>query len=104
MRLTRGKIETAPLFSETADRHIPQVSAEDRERHAYLLAPDGRLFKGHQAMWETLSLYPGGWLLRPLRYLPGFDWIGARLYRWYADHGRRLHARLLSRGRDPDNG
>ncbi|MBI3910046.1 MAG: DUF393 domain-containing protein [Armatimonadetes bacterium] len=79
-----ARLRLVPLRSEVAARLLEDVPAEERLRHAWLLAPDGRRWMGADAIWHTLYLAPGGWLLRPLRRLPGFHWISDRLYDWVA--------------------
>jgi len=83
-----------PLRSEEAARLLRDLPAAERVRAAWLVAPDGRRWRGAEAIWHALYLAPWGWLLRPLRLLPGFRRISDFVYDWVARHWGPL-------GRDP---
>lgn len=85
MRWSRGRIRSAPLTSAEADRLLPGVGEEERYSQAWLIG-EGHVHAGHEAGWHTLYLAPGGWLLRPLRWLPFFQPVSRAVYRWIADH------------------
>lgn len=83
-RWSRGKVRISPLASEEADGALGDLDAEARFSQAWL-AGRGRRHAGHEAVWHAAYQLPGGWLLRPLRWLPFFHPINRRLYRWVAD-------------------
>lgn len=78
-RWSRGRIRIAPLTSPEAERALGDLPPAERFSRAWLVGPGGR-FGGHEAGWHSLYLLPGGWLLRPLRRLPGFQPISRWLY------------------------
>lgn len=102
MRLGSRRIRASPIFSEEADRWIPQVSPVEREQNAYFLAPDGRLWRGDEAVWQCLYRMRGGWALQPLRRIPGFRRASEAVYRWYADK-RRPECRMRSAAEKVDS-
>ena len=84
-RQSRGLIRIVPLGSEDADRHLADVDPETRFSQAWLVG-EGKRYGGHEAIWQGAYLLPGGFLLRPLRWLPFFHPISQRVYRWVADN------------------
>jgi predicted DCC family thiol-disulfide oxidoreductase YuxK len=74
---------------QTAFVRFPTIARSSFRRAAQLIAPDGEVFAGAEAVFRTLALAPGGqgrrWLAAYL-HLPGarpaFEWG----YRWVADH------------------
>lgn len=85
---SRGQVRIAPLTSEEADRTLAEVPPSERWDRAWL-RQDGVLYGGHEAVWHALYTIPGGALLRPLRWIPGFQPLSRRIYRWVADHRAR---------------
>jgi predicted DCC family thiol-disulfide oxidoreductase YuxK len=83
-RTSRGRLRISPLTSSEADRELGDVSQEERYSQAWLVG-SGQRHAGHEAAWHALYLLPGGFLLRLLRWLPGFQSISRRAYRWVAD-------------------
>jgi predicted DCC family thiol-disulfide oxidoreductase YuxK len=81
-------VRIAPLSSAEADARLGHLAAEERFEQAWFAAGE-RLFAGHLAVWEGVYRVPGGWLLRPLRWLPGFNFVSDRVYRWVAAHRPR---------------
>ena len=92
------KLRRAPLLGDEADRVLGDIPPERRLDQAWLVAPDGRRWGGHEAIWHALYLSPLlGLLLRPLRWVPGFHPISERVYRWIASHRRTLGCRIDKR-------
>jgi len=83
-RFSWGRMRISPLTSEEADRVLGHVAPEERYSQAWLQLNE-RLYAGHEAVWQGAYLLPAGFLLRPLRLLPGFHPVSRRLYRWVAD-------------------
>lgn len=84
-RASRGRVRISPLNSAEAEKTLAEVPPAERWDRAWLLL-DGTLHGGHEAIWHALYTLPGGRLLRPLRWLPGFQPINRWVYRWVADH------------------
>ena len=80
---SRGQVRIAPLTSEEADRTLAEVPPSERWDRAWL-RQDGVLYGGHEAVWHALYTTPGGVLLRPLRWIPGFQPLSRCIYRWVA--------------------
>ena len=83
-RLSRGRLRAAPLDSPEADRLLGHLSDAERYSQSWV-ADRGRLYGGSDGMWECFYRLPGGFLLRPLRWLPGFQAASRRFYRWIAN-------------------
>lgn len=78
-------MRVSPLGGAEADRLLAGIGAAERYRQAW--GSDGtRLYAADRSVWEALYRLPGGWLLRSLRLIPGFDWVSFRVYRWVAEH------------------
>ncbi len=84
-KLTFGKIRSEPYTSPEADKVLAGVKPEERYDRAWMKIDD-RILGGYEAMWNSLYLLPFGFILKPLRYLPGFHPISDRFYRFVADH------------------
>ena len=67
-----------------ARKEIPE---EDFRRSVQLVLPDGRVFRGAEAVFGSLSFAPrGGRLLSAYRKVPGFAALTEATYRVIADH------------------
>jgi predicted DCC family thiol-disulfide oxidoreductase YuxK len=84
-RGSRGRVRIAPLTSAEAKAALAHVPPAERWDRAWLLQ-EGQLYCGHEAIWHALYAMPGGGLLRPLRWVPGFQPVCRWVYRWVADH------------------
>lgn len=82
---SRGRVRIVPMTSSEAEEVLAEVPPTERWDRAWLRL-EGRLLGGHEAVWHALYAMPGGWLLRPLRWLPGFQPLSRWVYRWVADH------------------
>lgn len=87
-----GRIEARPFQDEDALR-AAGVTREQARRAAWLVAEDGRRWRGAEATAHTLKLLPGWRWAGRLLLLPGVRWVARRVYRWVADH-RGLMSRL----------
>jgi predicted DCC family thiol-disulfide oxidoreductase YuxK len=61
------------------------VPEEERFAQAWLIGK-GQVYGGHEAVWQSLYMVPGGALLKPLRWIPGFQPVSRWIYRWVAEH------------------
>lgn len=77
---SRGAVEFAP-YQERA-RDFPQIPPQKFQEAVYLIEPSGRVTRGAEAVFETLSgfSYAGKCLRLLYRFLPGFAWISEFLY------------------------
>ena len=92
----RGRIEPRPFQAEgVLDR--AGITRREAGRAAWLVAPDGRRWRGADAAARALRLLPGWRLVGRLLGAPPFVWIARAAYRWIADH-RPLVARLTGVG------
>src|SRR6185295_8056212 len=83
--LTRGRVDYAP--SQEAGSRFPEIPVEDFRRSVQLVLPDGRVFRGAEAVFASLSFAPrGGRLLSAYRKVPGFAALTEAIYRAIADH------------------
>ncbi len=71
------------------ERHGLTRAAVDRS--AWLIEPDGRRFEGAAALNRIARLIGGRWAWAAALYAaPPVRWAEERVYRWIADHRRRL--------------
>ncbi|MGQ9926157.1 MAG: thiol-disulfide oxidoreductase DCC family protein [Chloroflexaceae bacterium] len=66
-----GWIEVLDMRSPEARARFPHVTPEDAQREVHLVAPDGTLYRGADAVRETLLRLPGLRGLGELMRLPG---------------------------------
>ena len=93
----RGRIDARP-FQEPGVLARTGIPREEAERAAYLVAPDGRTWRGADAAARTLRLLPGWSALGRILELPGVRRLARIAYRWIAAH-RPLVSRLTGLGR-----
>lgn len=89
-RAARGRLRIVPIGSAEGARLLADLCPAERYTQAWLVWPDrpaapGERLGGDRAIWAALYLVPGGGLLRPLQYLPGFAYLSRALYRWVAN-------------------
>lgn len=94
------RIEARP-FQEPGVLDRAGLSREQARRAAWLVAPDGRRWRGARAAARTLMLLPGWKAVGRLLLLPGVRWLASVAYRWIAGH-RSLTSRLTGIGRSDD--
>ncbi len=69
----------------------PSLTWERCHSEMVLLEPNGRLSGGFEAFAKLSRRLPLLWALAPFTYVPGVHWLGARVYRWIAEHRYLLH-------------
>jgi predicted DCC family thiol-disulfide oxidoreductase YuxK len=93
-RLDRaGRIEPLDTNTPAARSRFPQVTPEAARRELHLVAPEGALFRGPEAVRQTLLRLPR---LRPLGLLmglPGAMAVARPIYRLVARNRYRLGRR-----------
>ena len=69
----------------------PEIPLERFEKAVQMIAINGRVTQGAEAVFNVLAVIP---LLRVLpwiyAHLPGFSWLSETLYRWVATHRHLL--------------
>jgi predicted DCC family thiol-disulfide oxidoreductase YuxK len=89
----KRRIELLDINSSEARQRFPRIGPEDAQREMYLAAPGGKLYRGVEAVRQTLLLLPGARGLGALMYLPGAMALAKPLYRWVARNRYRLSGR-----------
>lgn len=84
------RIELLDINSSAARRRFPSISPEDAQREMYLAAPGGKLYRGAEAVRQTLLLLPGLRGLGALMHLPGAMVLARPIYAWVARNRYRL--------------
>lgn len=83
---------TAPLplqDQKIIRKQYPDLRYEDLMGAIHVETVDKRMLVGFFAVRYLTRFLPLLWLLVPLLYLPGMNWLGPRVYRWVA---RRRYA------------
>ena len=85
-----GLIEILDLNSPAARARFPQVTPEAAQRELHLVAPDGALHRGAEAVRETLLRLPSLRGLGELLRVPGAMSVARPLYAWVARNRYRF--------------
>jgi predicted DCC family thiol-disulfide oxidoreductase YuxK len=88
-----GRIELLDMNSAEAQSRFPQVRPEDARRELHLVAPDGTLHRGAEAVRETLLRLPALRGLGELLRLPGMISLARPIYAFVARNRYRLGGR-----------
>ncbi len=88
-----GWIEVLDMRSPEARARFPQVTPEDAQREVHLVAPDGTLYRGADAVRETLLRLPSLRGLGELMRLPGAMLFARPVYAWVAQNRYLLGGR-----------
>lgn len=79
-------LEWIPLQDPEVYRRHPSLRPEDCDREIHVIAPDGTLFRGYEAMRVIASqIRKLSWLAGPMHWAP-VTWVGRHLYRYVASH------------------
>ncbi len=84
-QLTDGRVTYAS--SQEVGAQYPAISAEDFKQSVWLILPDGRRFRGAEAVFRLMDFADGKhWPLWLYRHVPGFAPISEAGYRLIAGH------------------
>ena len=84
------RIALLPLNSSAARARYPQITPGDAQRWMHIVGPDGRIWRGADAVRLALLLLPLGRALGALLYLPGAMRLARPLYDWFARNRYRF--------------
>ncbi|MGQ9850384.1 MAG: thiol-disulfide oxidoreductase DCC family protein [Aggregatilineaceae bacterium] len=83
----QGRLRFVPYQDADLARLAPDLTAEQAAQALYLLAPDGRRYRGARAVFMTLRSLPGWWsLLGTVWALPPLSLLAEPFYRLVARH------------------
>jgi predicted DCC family thiol-disulfide oxidoreductase YuxK len=91
-----GLIEVLDMNTPDARARFPQVTPAMAQREMHLVAPDGTLYRGAEAVRETLLRLPALRGLGELMRLPGAMGLARPLYAWVARNRYLLGGRVES--------
>ena len=86
---------------EVIASRFPELNDADLLGEIYVRRRDGTWEIGFFGMRYLATLLPLTWIVVPLLYLPGMNWLGPRVYRWIA---RRRYAINKALGQDCPGG
>ncbi|NTU79778.1 MAG: DUF393 domain-containing protein [Chloroflexales bacterium] len=89
-----GLIEVLDMNTPEARARFPQVTPAMAQREMHLVAPDGTLYRGAEAVRETLLRLPSLRGLGELMRLPGAMILARPLYDWVARNRYILGGRV----------
>src|SRR5213592_1398565 len=81
---TERRIALLAIDDPAARERHPQIAPADAQRWIHIVGPDGRIWRGADALRVTLLLLPPGRVLGALMYLPGVMRVARPLYDWFA--------------------
>lgn len=80
----KAKTEDSVEYATSKDvgSKFPELTKTDFEKSVILIHPDGKVYKGAQAVFEALALRKGSWGISRKLYqsLPGFKWLSEHAY------------------------
>ncbi|NJL94664.1 MAG: DUF393 domain-containing protein [Anaerolineae bacterium] len=80
-----GRVERQDVQQQRAVlARFPELEGADVLGEIYIQRREGRWQPGFYGLRYLAWHLPLLWLLLPLLYLPGMDWLGPRVYRWVA--------------------
>jgi predicted DCC family thiol-disulfide oxidoreductase YuxK len=75
----------------SASELLPGVSREGMREEMAVVTPSGDVLRGFFAFREISKRLPVLWVLVPVMFAPGAEWVGTRVYAWVAaNRARRL--------------
>ncbi|NNJ10174.1 DUF393 domain-containing protein [Chloroflexales bacterium ZM16-3] len=89
-----GRIELLDMNSDAARARFPQVRPEDARRELHMVAPDGTLHRGAEAVRETLLRLPALRGLGEIMRLPGAMALARPIYAFVARNRYLLGGRV----------
>lgn len=95
--LPTGAIERADVNDSLIQKRYG-ISREAAQREMYLVNRRGEVSHGIWAVGELLKLSRWAWPLAWLWHIPGFTYIGQKIYLWVADHRYLIMGRVNKDG------
>lgn len=77
-------IECVPIEPDRLSRIHPDLNVQDCLRQLHVVDPDGRIWKGWDAVARLARLFPATWLIGALGSVPPFHWLGRAAYGFVA--------------------
>jgi predicted DCC family thiol-disulfide oxidoreductase YuxK len=90
------RIELLDLHESAVAARFPMISPADARRELHLVGPDGRIYRGAEAVRQILLLLPDLRGLGELMRLPGAMLLARPLYAFVANNRYLLGGRLES--------
>jgi predicted DCC family thiol-disulfide oxidoreductase YuxK len=100
-RLTHGRVDYAPNQEIAAER-FPEIPEAALRKAVHLVEPDGRVFRGAEAVFRMMSVAGWRWPLWLYHQVPGFARLAEWAYGFVAGHRPFFMklTRLFFRGSD----
>lgn len=76
--------ECLPIDPETLPQIHPSLTLDNCLRELHVVTPDGKVYKGWDAVALLARRFPETWILGALGAVPPFHWLARRLYRFIA--------------------
>ena len=76
---------------EQVKERYPELEHEALMGAIHVVTPDERVLVGFFGMRYLMRFLPLAWLMLPLVYLPGMNWLGPRIYGWIAKRRYRIN-------------
>jgi predicted DCC family thiol-disulfide oxidoreductase YuxK len=90
-----GILEAVDFQVPEALARFPGLTHEACMEAMYLVAPDGTLFRGFEAVVQAMATRPLFGILARVYYLPGIRHLCDRLYAWVATNRYRLFGKTM---------
>jgi glyoxylase-like metal-dependent hydrolase (beta-lactamase superfamily II)/predicted DCC family thiol-disulfide oxidoreductase YuxK len=80
----RRRVECLPVDPDRLHRVSPRLDLERCLRHLHVVAADGRVLTGWDAVAALARLFPPTWIIGALGGVPPFLWVGRAIYGYVA--------------------
>ena len=80
-----GKLRIMPYDTPEADEALKNEDPKLRYNQAWMVDEQGKIYGGPRAMWQCFYRLPGGFLLWPIQWIPGFWPMSGVIYRFIAN-------------------
>lgn len=93
---TQQRIVLADINDPAQRARFPSITPEAAQREIHLVAPDGTIYRGVEAVRQTLLLLPALYSLGTLMSMPGMMTLARPLYAWVARNRYALGGRVVA--------